>query len=67
MEQSKIDRLNELAHKAKTPQGLMPEEKAERESLRAEYIAEWHRAVEDTLDRVYIVDDNGQEHKLKKK
>ena len=29
MEQKKIDRINELAHKAKTPEGLTPEETAE--------------------------------------
>lgn len=30
MEQAKIDRINELARKAKTPEGLTPEETAER-------------------------------------
>ena len=31
MEQKKIDRINELARKAKTPEGLTPEETAERD------------------------------------
>ena len=38
MDQVKIDRINELARKAKTPQGLTPEEQAERDMLRREYI-----------------------------
>ena len=36
MEQAKIDRINELARKAKTPEGLTPEETAERDALRRE-------------------------------
>ena len=39
MEQKKIDRINELARKAKSPAGLTPEEEAERALLRQEYIA----------------------------
>ena len=38
MEQSKIDRINELARKAKSGQPLTAEEMAEREELRAEYL-----------------------------
>ena len=67
MEQSKIDRINELARKSKSPEGLTPEEKDEQFRLRREYIAEWRRATEATLDNVYIVDDKGNERKLKKK
>ena len=36
MDQKKIDRINELARKAKGPAGLTPEETAERDSLRRE-------------------------------
>ena len=36
MEQKKIDRINELAKKAKTPEGLAPEELEERTALRQE-------------------------------
>ena len=38
MEQKKIDRINELARKAKTPEGLTDEEKVERAALRQEYV-----------------------------
>ncbi len=67
MEQSKIDRINELARKSKTEAGLTEEEKAEQFRLRREYIEEWRRATEATLDNVYIVDDKGNERKLPKK
>ena len=67
MEQSKIDRINELARKSKTEAGLTEEEKTEQFRLRREYIEEWRRATEATLDNVYIVDDKGNERKLPKK
>ena len=38
MEQKKIDRINELAKKAKTPEGLTAEELEERAALRQEYL-----------------------------
>ena len=66
MEQSKIDRINELARKSKA-EGLTEKEKAEQFRLRREYIEEWRRATEATLDNVYIVDDKGNERKLPKK
>ena len=67
MEQSKIDRINELARKSKTAEGLTEEEKAEQFRLRREYIAEWRRATEATLDNVYVVDEQGNQRKLNKK
>lgn len=66
MEQKKIDRINELAKKSKA-EGLTDEEKAEQQALRAEYIAEWRLGVQQTLENTYIVDDKGNERKLKKK
>lgn len=38
MDQKQIDRLNELAKKAKSPEGLTEWETAERAALRREYI-----------------------------
>lgn len=67
MEQKKIDRINELARKSKTEQGLTAEEKAEQQSLRKEYLEAWRLGVQQTLDNTYIVDDKGNERKLQKK
>ena len=66
MEQKKIDRINELARKAKT-EGLTPAETAERDALRREYIDSVKASLVGHLDNVYYVDDNGNEEKLKKK
>ena len=44
MEKSKIDRINELGRLAKERE-LTEDEKAEREALRAEYIAEFRRTL----------------------
>lgn len=45
MEKEKIERINALAAKAKTPGGLTEEEKAEQKALREEYLAEYRRAL----------------------
>lgn len=66
MEQSRIDRINQLAHKAKTI-GLTGEEKAERAALRREYIDSVVGNLKRELDHVYIVDEKGHETKLRKK
>lgn len=44
MEKQKIDRINELGRLAKERE-LTEDEKAEREALRAEYIAEFRRTL----------------------
>ncbi|MBR5295199.1 MAG: DUF896 domain-containing protein, partial [Clostridia bacterium] len=38
MTKEKIDRINALARKSKTPEGLTPAEKEEQAALRKEYI-----------------------------
>lgn len=67
MEQKKIDRINALARKAKTPAGLTPEETAERDALRREYIDSVKASLTGQLDRAYFVEPDGSRHKLKKK
>lgn len=67
MTQEKIDRINELAHKSKTPEGLTEEEKVEQAALRKEYIASWKRSLTGQLDNTYVVDDKGNKRKLQKK
>ena len=66
MEQKKIDRINELARKAKV-QELTSEEIEERAALRAEYIAAYKQNLIATLENVRIVDDKGNQSPLKKK
>ena len=67
MDQKKIDRINELARKAKTPQGLTEEETAERAVLRREYIDSVVGNLKGQLDNTYLVDAKGTKRKLKRK
>ncbi|MBE6963137.1 MAG: DUF896 domain-containing protein [Ruminococcaceae bacterium] len=66
MEQKKIDRINELARKAKA-EGLTEAETAERAALRREYIDSVVGNLQGHLDNVYFVDEAGNQEKLKKK
>ena len=67
MEQSKLDRINALAKKAKSPEGLTPEETAERDALRREYIDAYKRSLTAQLDNTYIVGPDGTKKKLERK
>ncbi len=64
MEQKKIDRINELARKAKTPEGLTDEEKIERAALRQEYVNAVTGSLKAQLDNTYLVDEHGNKTKL---
>ena len=66
MEQSKIDRINELAKKSKTEE-LTPEEKAEQKKLREEYILEFRAGMRGILDNTYIQYPDGTKVKVEKK
>ena len=66
MEQHKIDRINELARKAKAGP-LTPAEKKERDLLRREYIDSVVGSLKGQLDNTYIVDSRGNKTKLRKK
>ncbi|MBQ6388369.1 MAG: DUF896 domain-containing protein [Mogibacterium sp.] len=55
MEQFKIDRINELAHKSKST-GLTPEEKAEQAVLRAEFLADFRARFRVQLESIEIVE-----------
>ena len=67
MLEEKIKRINELARKSKTPEGLTEEEKVEQQRLRKEYIAEWRLGVTQVLDNTYVVDEQGNKRKLEEK
>ena len=58
MEKSRVERINELAHKAKT-EGLTEEEIIERDRLRQEYLAAFRQNLRAQLDNTYLVDDHG--------
>ena len=66
MEQFKLDRINELARKAKA-EGLTETEAAEQKELRAEYIAAYRRSLRAQLENMVLVDEDGNERPLKKK
>ena len=67
MDQKQLDRINELARKAKSPEGLTEWEVAERAALRREYIDSVLGSLEGHLENTYIVDEKGNKKKLKKK
>ncbi len=64
MDQRKINRINELAKKAKTLEGLTEEEMIERTILRREYIDAVTGNLRAQLDNTYIVDERGSRRKL---
>ncbi|MDY4592368.1 MAG: DUF896 domain-containing protein [Eubacteriales bacterium] len=61
-----INRINELAKKSKTV-GLTEEEKQEQARLRQEYIDGFKRNLRAQLDNCYVLDEQGNKTKLKKK
>ena len=67
MDQKQIDRINELARKAKSPEGLTEWEEAERAALRREYVDSVLGSLRGQLDNTYLVDEKGRKRKLKKK
>ncbi|MBR6321389.1 MAG: DUF896 domain-containing protein [Lachnospiraceae bacterium] len=59
MDEEMIRRINELAAKAKSPQGLTPEETKEREMLRREYIRAFRENLRSQLERIDIENEDG--------
>lgn len=59
MEKTKIDRINELAHKSKLD-GLTDDEKEEQRLLRQEFLAEIRADFKATLESIEIVEDSAQ-------
>lgn len=67
MTQDKIDRINDLARKQKTEEGLTDEERLEQQALRSEYINSIKRNLSLQLESTVIVDEKGNKRKVKKK
>ncbi|HIR50043.1 MAG TPA: DUF896 domain-containing protein [Candidatus Avoscillospira avicola] len=66
MEQAKIDRINVLARKSKA-EGLTEAEREEQAALRREYVAAVKRNLTAQLEQTYVVDPQGNKHKLRHK
>ena len=64
MKQEQIDRINELARKARSV-GLTPDEEKERAVLRRAYIDAVLGDLKSQLDNTYTVDEQGNKRKLK--
>lgn len=65
--QEQINRINELARKAKTPEGLTEEELKERDILRRAYIDSFKASLVGQLENTYIVDEKGNKKKVQRK
>lgn len=62
-----IARINELARKSKTPEGLTQEERLEQADLRRRYLDNIKASLMADLDNTYILDKDGNKTKLGKK
>ncbi|MCI1895188.1 MAG: DUF896 domain-containing protein [Lactobacillus sp.] len=63
--QARLDRINELAHKAKA-EGLTAAEEAERKELRAAYIKDFRAGFAQQLETTQFFDKQGHEVTPKK-
>ena len=66
MENSKLQRINELA-RLKKERELTVEELSERDALRKEYLDEWRKGAIEVLENTYIQTPDGKKHKLQRK
>ena len=62
-----IKRINELAAKAKTAEGLTPEELVERDKLRRIYIDSYKASLVGHLESTYIMYPDGTKKKVERK
>lgn len=66
MTEQEIQRINELARKARTPEGLTPAEKEEQATLRRAYVEAFRQSLRAQLDNTYVVDEQGNKTPLKR-
>ena len=64
MIKEKVERINALAKKSRTPEGLTEAEKAEQAALRAEYIAEFRASFTGILENTVIQYPDGSRQSL---
>ena len=67
MTEERIAKINEYARRIKAGETLSPEELAERDALRREYIDSVKASLTGHLDNTYIVEKDGTKRKLGKK
>ncbi len=67
MKQEQIDRINQLARKSKTPEGLTEAEAAEQASLRRAYIDAYKLSLRQQLESIVVLDETGAKRKLRPK
>ena len=60
-------RINELARKSRTAEGLTEEEKAEQAALRREYVDAVKASLAGHLDNTVVLNPDGTKKKLKQK
>lgn len=60
MDQKRLNRINELAHKAKA-EGLTPEETAERQELRDAYLKDFRSSFRSQVEMLQVYDKEGKE------
>ena len=63
----KVARINELARKARTPEGLTEAEQAEQAALRREYVDAVKASLQSQLDHPTVIEPDGTKRKLKPK
>ena len=63
----KIARINALAQKSRTPEGLTQAEQAEQAALRREYVDAVKASLEGHLDNAVILRPDGTKEKVKRK
>ena len=65
--EEKIARINALARKSRTEEGLTEAEKTEHAALRREYVDAVKESLQSQLDHTTIVSPDGSRRKLEKK
>lgn len=64
MDQEKIERINALARKSRTAEGLTEAEKAEQQALRQEYLDAVRRNFKAQLEGIQVLEPDGKVHPL---
>lgn len=64
IDQTMIDRINELAGKSRTEEGLTEEEKTEQQKLRREYVEAYRASLRSSLENTIVVRPDGTRERL---